>query len=132
VYRWIDHTAELELEIEAASAEEVLGDALAAFRELVRGDETATGERSERALEVSAPDRAALLAEWLEELIYLAETEGFVPEQLASLELGEGRARGLVQGRRGSPPDLVKAATYHGLRFEREGEVWRAGAVLDV
>ena len=35
MYRWLDHTAEASLEIEAAALEDVFGDALEALRELV-------------------------------------------------------------------------------------------------
>lgn len=37
-YRWVDHTAELELSIEARSAEGVFADALRALAELLAGD----------------------------------------------------------------------------------------------
>lgn len=129
-HRWVDHTAELELEIEAPSEEAVFAEALAAFAELV-GSEPA-GEPARHEISASAPDRAALLAEWLGELIFLAETEDFVPEQLAELELARDGLRATVDGRRGSPRHLVKAVTYHGLELGRDDKVWHARAVLDV
>ena len=84
-----------------------------------------------QALELAAGDRAALLADWLAELAFLAEAERFVPERLASLELAGAALRARVEGRRGDPPHLVKAATYHRLSFERAGDGWRATVVLD-
>jgi SHS2 domain-containing protein len=127
-YRFADHTAELELELEADSAEGVLEDALRAFAELVG---TGDGEPVERRVVVEAGDLPALLAAWLDELVYLAETEGLVPES-AELSLQGFRLSGVVHGRQGEPRPLVKAVTLHRLRFRREGGVWRGRVVLDV
>jgi SHS2 domain-containing protein len=125
-YRWVEHTAELELAIEASTEEDVYRDAVSAFAELLADGET-NGQTREVALR--ANERAARLVELLEELVFLADTAAFVPEELAELDLGDGRA--VVAGHRGSPPPLVKAVTYHGLAFEQD-DGWKARLVLDV
>jgi protein archease len=130
VYRWVEHTAELQLELEAPTEEALFADALAAFAELV-GREPA-GEPDAHEVRASAPDRAALLAEWLSELVFLAETQDFVPERATALELSDGELRARVEGRRGRPAHLVKSVTYHGLELRRDGHGWRARVVLDV
>jgi SHS2 domain-containing protein len=130
VYCWIEHTAELELAIETPAEEKVFADALAALGELLGEEPGGTAARHE--IRVSAPDRAALLAEWLSELVFLAETEAFVPERVVGLEFLDDSVLATVEGRRGDPPHLVKAVTYHRLEFRRDGDVWRARVVLDV
>jgi SHS2 domain-containing protein len=130
VYRWVEHTAELELHIDAPTAEKVFEEALAAYAELV-----ADGTEEEAVVHelwLTAPDRAALLARWLEELIYLAETEDFVPRKVLSLDVGSQELRARVEGLAGSPRPLVKAVTYHGLELSRRERGWRARLVLDV
>lgn len=131
MYRWVDHTAELELRIEAETEAAVFEEALAAFAELVNV-EAAAGEPARHEISVAASSRESLLAEWLSELVFLAETEDFVPERVAALELHDGELRATVEGRRGRPPHLVKAITYHGLELQRDEGVWRARVVLDV
>jgi SHS2 domain-containing protein len=42
------------------------------------------------------------------------------------------RLFGVLEGRRTRIDPIVKAATYHGLRFERNGDVWDARIVFDV
>jgi SHS2 domain-containing protein len=130
VYRWIEHTAEVELHVEAETREQVFAEALAAFAELVSRENE--GERAEHEVAVEAQDDATLLAEWLGELVFLAETEDFVPAQLARFEVVNGRLTALVSGRRGRPAHLVKAVTYHGLELGLSEGVWRAKVVLDV
>jgi SHS2 domain-containing protein len=129
VFRWVEHTAELELEIEAASKPDVFAEALAAFAELL-GD--GDGPAIEEEISLKADDAAMLLVEWLDELIYLAETEGFLPEGLASLDLGKDWLHAMVDGRTGEPSHLVKGVTLHRLEFRQLDDSWGARVVLDV
>jgi SHS2 domain-containing protein len=129
-YGWAEHVGELELWVEAPDEAAVFVEALRAIGEVVADPDT-TGEG---VVDVTAEgqDRAALFAAWLEELAFLAETEGFVPEAVEDMVLEPDRVRARVAGRRGSPPHLVKAVTYHRLAFEPSDGGWRATAVLDV
>jgi protein archease len=130
-YRWVDHTAEVELEIDAASEAAVLEEAVRAVAELLgvdpRGSPTA-----ERPIVAAAPDRPALLAAWIEELSFLAESEGFVATRVVEVDLHADRLRATVRGVLGEPPPLVKAVTYHRLAFEPGGGGYVARVVLDV
>jgi SHS2 domain-containing protein len=133
-YAWAEHTGELELRVEAASPEAVLADALAALGELLGEGEAGTPDlaRESRRLDLEGADRAVLLADWLAELAFLAETEGFVPDAVEALALRPDGLSARVAGRRARPPHLVKAVTYHRLAFEPAGAGWRGVAVLDV
>ena len=66
------------------------------------------------------------------ELAFLAETEAFLPDDVAALELDADGLRARVRGHAGRAPHLIKAATLHDLRFEPAPEGWRAQVVLDV
>ena len=139
MFRWVDHTAELELAIEAPSEEGVFADALAALGELLtseqqRGPEERSEQRPEvqRQISVEAEDRPALLAAWMEELVFLAETDGLEPVAVETIELGQGSAQATVRGQLGRPPPLVKAITYHRLSFAPSADGYRATVVLDV
>jgi SHS2 domain-containing protein len=141
-YRWVEHTAEVEVQITALQEAAVFEDALRALRELIGGEE-AVGEAAERSaaarqalsreIEVAASDRAALLAAWLDELVFLAETEGLVPDSLQRIELDDERLKATVRAHRGRPRHLVKGVTYNDLRFEGSaGQGFEATVVLDV
>ncbi len=127
-YGWAEHVGELELWVEAPSIEGVFADALRALGELL-GDGRATEPRE---IVLGGEELAVLLVDWLGELAFLAETEGFVPASLDRLELAADGLRASVSGHRGAPPHLVKAVTYHRLSFEPHAGGWRAVAVLDV
>jgi SHS2 domain-containing protein len=140
LYRWVEHTGELELEIDAPSEAATFEQGFEAMRELlaegsegrVRGKDESKAWTPPRTVNLGGPDRSVLLADWLGEIAYLAECERLVPDRLASLELTDDGLEAVIEGRRGSPAHLVKAATYHRLSLERAGERWRATVVLDV
>jgi SHS2 domain-containing protein len=129
-YHWVEHTAELELRIDARSEEAVFEDALRALGEVMAGDDRGTPAFED--VEVTAADRAALLAGFMDELVFLAETADFVPERAARLELSPGRVRAAVEGRRGAARHLVKGVTYHRLAFSPGEDGYEATVVLDV
>ena len=130
MYRWVDHTAEVELVIEADSEERVFSEALAGLGELMSDEGTA--ETATYSVSAAAPDHAALLVEWLNEVVYLAETEALVPERVERLDLEDRAVESAIAGRRAAARPLVKAATYHRLELaERDGS-WHATVVFDV
>lgn len=136
-HRFVEHTSEVELELQADSFGELLAEAARALGEmLLHGDNVRLNE-SEGELELAAHDEAALLVDWLNELVYFAEAERWVPvgcEVLAVERYEEGlrmraRLRRLHVER---APSQVKAATLHGVRVvEAEGRV-TANVILDV
>jgi SHS2 domain-containing protein len=132
VYRWVDHTAELELAIEAGEERQVFADALAALAELLEVSGSPHEPPEQREVTVVGTDRATQLAGWVEELLFLAEVDGFVAAALETIELDERSLRATVSGVIGAPRPLVKAATYHRLEFRRAGAEYVARVVLDV
>jgi protein archease len=134
-HRWIEHTAELELELEAADEAAVFEEAMVALLELWEehgGLEGAGGPAHTREVALEAPERTALLADWIEELAFVGETKGMIPTRLSRFELHETGLTAAIEGPEGRTPPIVKAVTYHRLEFARDGDRWRARAVLDV
>lgn len=129
----VDHTSEVHLRFRAGSLDELLAEAGRVLATIQLGGTAGPATGPWRQVEVSSPDRASLLTDWLNELVFLAETERWVATEFG-IEPTDGRS---VQARvRGVEvervPGLVKAATLHGLRLEdvpggMEGEV-----ILDV
>ena len=129
----IDHTSEVQLRIRATSLGGLLAEAGRALAELqLRGGEPGTAAASRR-LHVTAPDRERLLVDWLNELIFLAETERWVATgfeiERADAESVDARASGVEVAR---VPGLVKAATMHGLRVAEGDGWWEGEVILDV
>jgi SHS2 domain-containing protein len=128
-YRWVEHTAELAGD-RGTNRGGRLRRRLHALAELL-GDERSAG-RVSREVTVDGRQRAALLAGWLNGLVYLIEAEDLVPKEVGPIELSDRALVATVHGHRGNPRHLVKGATYHRLAFERTQSGFRATVVLDV
>lgn len=132
-FELLEHTADVGIRAAGEDLDEVFAAAAEGLATIMGA--WFPGEGEPRDVEVEAPDREALLVAWLDELIYLHEAEdlvfgGFEPR----VEETRLRARVLAAARRGRPLEgqWVKAATYHGLRVEREGTGWAARVYVDV
>jgi SHS2 domain-containing protein len=128
-HEWRDHTAEVELVVRGPSAEDVFSEAAAALGRFVELDRD--GERATHRVELIARDHATLLVALLEELIYLADVEGFVVDE-STIEVSATELRAELTGRRTNVQPIVKAATYHDLEFHRADGCWEARVILDV
>jgi SHS2 domain-containing protein len=132
-YELLAHTAEVRVRVRGA---DVAGLACAAGRalaeiELAGAPRAATG--AAREIRVRSPDDAALIVDFLNELIFLAETERWVATEFAA---GAAQAAQLVVSARGvtvpEAPARVKAATHHGLAIRPVAGGLEAELVLDV
>src|SRR6185295_5965105 len=132
-HRWVDHTSEVQLQVEAESLAGLAAEAGRALGLLMLRGAPAEVAGPERRLEVSSVDREALLVDWLNEILFVAETERWVPVEFAVEEASPTRLRVAA---RGVPvqevPSSVKAATFHGLSVEEQDGSFRAEVIFDV
>jgi SHS2 domain-containing protein len=96
-----------------------------------RGGRRAGAVRRARSRRRAGRDHPTLLVALLEELIYLADTDGFVADD-AAVTLSETDLRVELTGRTTSVQPIVKAATYHDLQFQTTDGCWEARVILDV
>src|SRR5205823_1881250 len=90
----VEHTGELELRVSGPTMRALLEAALRAVADETEegdGDDAAAGELERRPLEIDASGPDTLLADLLNEAVFLMETEGFLPTALEARELDGGR-----------------------------------------
>jgi SHS2 domain-containing protein len=138
-FRFLEHTADVVLEVESTSFGELLAEAARGFTDCITDVELV---RPRQRIEVTtgAPDREGLLVGWLNELLFRFEAEGFLA-CAGEVEVRSEEGTLLAAGRlRGEPYDperhpfrtAVKGATWHNLNIESDGRDWHAVVVLDV
>jgi len=119
--------------VRAKTCEALFAEAGRALAELMLGDSKVPAGGERQAVAVEARDRAALLVEWLNELIFLSESKKQVFPRVEVERATETSVSGAVWG---VAPELlavpVKAATFHEVVVEEAGGEWRASVVLDV
>jgi SHS2 domain-containing protein len=131
-HTFVEHTSEVELRLDAPTPAALFVEAGRALAELMLGESAGAESVTDR-VTVTAPDRAALLAAWIDELIFRAETRKAV---FTTFEVARVDEREIVATIRGVAEPIiktaVKAATYHDLRVVEEAGRWLATVVLDV
>jgi len=129
----VEHTSELTIRLHAPTLRGLVVEATLAFAELV--PDALRGEPRDdwREFRMPAPDRAAGLVEWLNEIVYLCEADLWLPTEVSDVSERAGelrvRARGLSLR---APFVLVKAATLHDAAVRRRGEGLEAEITLDI
>jgi SHS2 domain-containing protein len=134
-HRFLDHTSEITLHVGAADWPGLLAEAGRGLAELLlRGAAPVVDpDAGWRPLEVASHDRESLLVDWLNEILYVAETGLWVPVEIEVEDVSEihlkARARGVAVE---VSPSLVKAATFHDLHVRDLPEGLDAEVILDV
>jgi SHS2 domain-containing protein len=130
-----DVTADAGIRVKGGSLEEVFCKAiLATFNEITDIERV----RPEVQRTLRAKGRLPfLLADLINEALVLHSGEGFVASRCEVLDLGEDHASVRVWGEAFDPERhtsklVIKAATYHRLRVEREGDTYVAEVIFDI
>lgn len=127
------HTSEVRLVLQAPTLRELYGQAAAALAEVMCvGTRPPAGAQSHN-VQIEARDAAAVLVDWLDELIFQVEQTGLV---FPAPEIRSASAHRLHATLTGEEPvewkTPVKAATFHDLRVDESDDGYRAVVVVDV
>jgi SHS2 domain-containing protein len=135
-FRILEHTADVGFEAFGSTREEVFANAARALIYLIVDLDTIE-PRGEVALQVRGPDPESVLVNWLSEILYLHDAEGWLfrdfdiqnlqDDSLSALARGEKFQRSRHQAKL-----LVKAITYHQLALKETREGWRAQVYVDI
>lgn len=132
----LDISGDVGIRAFGRSLEELFVNAASGMYNLIT-DTGAIEKKKSINVEVESHSLEGLLVSWLNELIFQFDTYGFIGMDIEIKELTE---RGLKASLSGEDFDetrhekrlLVKAATYHQLRIDKEGEVWKAEIIFDI
>ena len=128
----VERTAEVCLHVEAASFGELAAEAARALARIELDGQAPTPRGKWRDIELCAPDRAALLVDWLNELIHRAKTDRWLAAEFQVIEASDTslrmRARGVSVA---VAPARVKRATFAGLEIRPTPGGLEAQILLD-
>jgi SHS2 domain-containing protein len=119
----LDHTADAGIIAYGADMKEAFANAARALFSLITELEN-VDETSQRDIELTAPDQENLLVAWLNELIYLFDTENILFKRFDITRLNGTRLKARSYGEKvdSSKHKLkmgVKAATHHMLKIDK-------------
>lgn len=135
-FELVDHTADLRIIARGDGFAKALAwIATGMFSVIVDMEDITALDSME--VDVESSSREALVVDWLNELLYRFEGEGFLPKAF-HIRLGNNDTmiRARCEGEYGDPAlrevkTSIKAATYHALEATYNGE-WRLQVVLDI
>ena len=135
-FRTLEHTADVGFEAFGSTREEVFANAARALMSLIVDLETIE-PRSELTLHIKGPDPESVLVNWLSELLFLHDAEGWLFQEFEIQSLHEGSLIAIARGEKLQRPRhqvnlLVKAVTYHQLVLEETPQGWRAQVYVDI
>ena len=135
-FELIDHTADIGIVAYGAGLPQAFANAARALFSLIVEPDTVS-ERTFRDIELSAPDEESLLVAWLNELIFLFDTEQLLFRRFDITMPGAGclKARGYgekVDTSRHTLKTGVKAATYHMLSVEQGEGGCKVRVIFDI
>jgi SHS2 domain-containing protein len=135
-YRFLDHTADLRIEVEADTLSGLFVEAAVALFDVIAGVDSIRVEEF-REVGASGEDLRELLVDWLRELLYCFAGEGMVFSRFEIMTFSETEIRArcggelFVQGRHQVKHD-IKAVTYHGLEIEDHDGKLCVSVVFDI
>jgi SHS2 domain-containing protein len=132
-YKIIDHEADVGFEIYGKTLEDLYKNAVEALFSLIVEPGKMKPEKGKR---INLKDDQGLLIVFLNELLYLWDTEGFIPKDL-SLKIENKKLTGTVIGgiydpSRDKIKTEVKAVTYHKFSIEEKNDILKATVIVDV
>ena len=127
----VEHTADWSVRVFGDDLADLLANAGAAMYAL-QGVDLRVEPETWRPVEVTAPDREALLVIWLNELLYHSEIHDESYTRFVVDEASETAAKGRIGGVPGRGEKAhIKAVTYHDLSVRQGPAGWDATVVFD-
>jgi SHS2 domain-containing protein len=133
----IDTTADIGIRAFGSNLPEVYSNAALGMLGLITDIET-VNEKLERQIVITAPDTDTLLAEWLNELIFLFDTEMLLFSRFIIAMPGKSSIEARCFGEKvdKSRHELkigIKSATYHRIKVEQQKNgTFQAEVILDI
>lgn len=130
-YEELDHTADWSFRAFGSNLRDLFENAAYALFSL----EGALDAQSTltREIHVEAIDREALLVKWLNELLFLQDTEHETYQTFEITNLTDTELQATIYGAHmESLEKLIKAVTFHDLNIEQTATGWQATLVVDV
>ncbi|MHC1610790.1 MAG: archease [Candidatus Methanospirareceae archaeon] len=135
-YKYIEHPSDVGFEAYGTTLEELFANAALATYSFMT-DVDAIEEVEGRAVAVRAEDLCSLMFDWLDEMLFLFESESLVMKNFdITVDESEFSISGECRGGRFDPAKhevglIIKAVTYNMMEVKKDG-VWHARVVLDV
>ena len=136
MFKILDHPADIGIEIKGKSLEDLfINAALGTTSLIIEQHEISANTKKE--INLKGNDMEDLFIKWLDEVIYLFDTEGFLIKNVHVETLRATSLHTILQGEKYSKAKheiklYLKAVTYHQLEIKQTKDRWKAKVFFDV
>jgi SHS2 domain-containing protein len=132
-FEQIEHTADVGINARGDTLEQLFANCLKGMLSILTEKKISSDQTKE--IKLAAPDRESLLVDFLNEVLFLANTRSWLPVD-AEIEVKDNILKAKLKG---SAVDLretlreeIKAATHHRLEIFKEKGTWLTRVYFDV
>ena len=140
-YKYLEHTADAKFEAYGHNIEEAYQNAAFAMADIITDTEQIE-PKIKKDISIKSENRGSLLYDWLEKLLYLLDTEGFLPniikvKKITKKDFGYFLTATIVGDIYKSKYEIrkeIKSVTYNEMKIEedKKEKTWKITAVVDI
>lgn len=132
----IDVSGDIGIRVYGKNLEEVFINSALGMYNLITDIEKV---KKEKTIDISLENHSfeSLLVLWLNELVFQFDTYGFIGKEIIIKKINNNTVDAVVSGEEFDPEKherklLIKAATYHKLKIEKNNDEWQAEIIFDI
>ncbi len=136
-YRFLDHTADIAIEVYGKDMEELFRNSAEAFRIAFVNENNPEGDYR-RQIQLESLNVEDLMYDWLNELLFIFDTEFEMPVRVEKINISEDdglKLKAMIQFGK-VKPDMISVApkgiSLHRFRVEKENNGYRAFVIIDI
>jgi len=135
-YKFINHTADVGIKVWGESLESLFENAAYSMFDILTELDKVKARES-LGVEIEGKRTDELLADWLRNLLYKFNGEGYLLREFNIEEISKKGLKAKVRGEklnlsRHTLKTEIKAVTYHGLEAKKTGQGWEAQVIFDI
>jgi len=133
-YEYFEHTADIKFQASGKTIEEAFSEAALALKQII-AENINVKDKIKKEITIKGTDKESLLYNFLEEFLFLLDSEGFLLKDIKSIKIEGNNLKAKLTGDKASNYKFtndVKAITYNSMFVKKEKDKYVVQVVVDV
>lgn len=131
-FKFLEHTADIKFKVYGSNIEKIFENTALAMSEYLSEERNAR-DKIQKKIEISAKNTESLLYSFIDEILFLLDSESFLVKN-AKVKISGEKLTAILKGDKAERYSInhIKAATYAEMKIKENLKGWEAIVVLDV
>ncbi len=133
-FHQIEHTADIGLNLRGKNLKYLFESGFYGILDILSNKKPPANEH--KTIKITSSDNESLLVDFLNEIIYLVNTERWLPAEIKEMKITSNSLKAVITGSQYNSPDAVKAevkaATYHNLKIRESVDTVETDIYFDI